>query len=279
MTDTRRRIIWSLIGLAVLPLATAAFMYSNAVRDPVIRRATIEMPDWPKTASPLRVALLSDIHVVGPDMPPSRLARMVPQINALNADVILIAGDFVSDKRSAIRIYSGAEGLAPLADLRARGGVYAVLGNHDHWRDAAEISQALRRAKIRILTNEAITIGGMRLGGLDDDYTGNSDLQGTVAAMRSGPGGRVLLSHSPDIGPPTPKDVTLILAGHTHCGQIRLPILGAISYVSKYGERFGCGLITEGSRRVVVTAGIGTSILPFRLGAPSDVWLLTLKSA
>ena len=211
-------------------------------------------------------------------MPPSRLARIVRQVNALGADVILLAGDFVSDKRSATRKYSGAQGLASLSDLRARGGVFAVLGNHDHWRDAAEISRALRKANIRILDNEAVTIGGMRLGGVDDEYTGNADLKRTVAAMRSAPGGKVLLSHGPDIGPATPKDVTLILAGHTHCGQIKLPIFGAISYVSKYGERFGCGLITEESRRVVVTAGIGTSVLPFRPGAPSDIWVLTLKA-
>jgi predicted MPP superfamily phosphohydrolase len=209
-------------------------------------------------------------------MPPSRLARIVPQVNGLDADVILLAGDCVSDKRSATKSYTGREALASLSNLRARRGVYAVLGNHDHWRDAVEISQALRRVKIRILTNEAVTIGGMRLGGVDDDYTGNADLSATLAAMRSGPGGKVLLSHSPDIGPATPRDITLILAGHTHCGQIRLPIVGALSYVSKYGERFGCGLSTEGSRRVVVTAGIGTSVLPFRLGAPSDIWLLTL---
>jgi predicted MPP superfamily phosphohydrolase len=275
----RRQISWALFILLALPLAAAAYMYSNALRDPVIRRATIAMPDWPKNAPPLRVALLSDIHVVGPDMPPSRLARIVPQINGLKADVILLAGDFVSDKRSATRTYSAAEGLAPLAELQARRGVYAVLGNHDHWRNAGEISRALGRAKIRILTNEAVTVGGLRLGGADDEYTGNSDLKGVVAAMRSGPGAKVLLSHSPDVGPATPKDVTLILAGHTHCGQIKLPIVGAITYVSKYGERFGCGLITEGSRRVVVTAGIGTSVLPFRLGAPSDIWLLTLEPA
>lgn len=278
MTTTRRRIIWLLVGLAALPLAAAAFMYSNALSNPVIRYATVEMPDWPNGSPSLRVALLSDIHVVGPDMPPSRLSRIVRQLNALNADVILLAGDYVSDKRSATRTYSGAEGLASLSNLRARRGVYAVLGNHDHWRDAGEVSRALRKANIRILDNEAVTIGGMRLGGVDDEYTGNADLKRTIAAMRSAPGSKVLLTHSPDVGPGTPEDVTLILAGHTHCGQIRLPIFGAISYVSKYGDRFGCGLITEGARRVVVTAGIGTSVLPFRLGAPSDVWVLTLKA-
>ena len=273
-----RRIVWTFAALAALSLAFTAYMYSNALSDPVVRRAMITMPDWPRDAPPLRVALLSDIHVVGPDMPPSRLARIVRKVNALNADVILLAGDYVSDKRSATRTYSGAEGLSSLANLRAPLGVYAVLGNHDHWRGAGEISGALRKANIRILDNEAVTVGGMRLGGVDDEYTGNADLKRTVAAMRSAPGAKVLLTHSPDVVPATPKDVTLALAGHTHCGQIRLPIYGAISYVSKYGDRFGCGLITEGPRRVVVTAGIGTSVLPFRLGAPPDVWLLTLKA-
>lgn len=278
MTANRRQIIWALLVLAALPTALLGWMYWLALSNPVVRRATVAMPDWPRNAPPLRVALLSDIHVVGPDMPPSRLARIVRQVNALDTDVVLLAGDYVSDKRSATRTYSGAEGLAPLSALRAPRGVYAVLGNHDHWRDAGEISRALRKANVRILDNEAVTVGGMRLGGVDDEYTGNADLKRTVGAMRSAPGAKVLLTHSPDVVPATPRDVTLVLAGHTHCGQIRLPIYGALSYVSKYGDRFGCGLITEGPRRVVVTAGIGTSVLPFRLGAPPDVWLLTLKA-
>jgi predicted MPP superfamily phosphohydrolase len=70
--------------------------------------------------------------------------------------------------------------------------------------------------------------------------------------------------------------VTLLLAGHTHCGQIRLPHVGAISFMSRYGDRYGCGLVTEGRLRVVTSAGIGTSLLPLRLGAVPDLWLLTL---
>jgi predicted MPP superfamily phosphohydrolase len=259
-----------------LALAALAWMYTAAMSDPVVRRATIAMPDWPSGAAPLRVALLSDIHVAGPDMPPKRLARIVQQVNALRPDVVLLAGDFVSDKRLATKTYSGREGLAPLSRLRARSGIYAVLGNHDHWRNAVEVSQALRRAKIRILTNEAVTLGGMRLGGVDDEYTGHAHVAETVSAIRSGKGARVLLSHSPDITAAAPKDVTLVLAGHTHCGQIRLPFYGPLAYVTKYGPRFNCGLIIEGQKRVVVTAGIGTSVFPLRLGAPPDLWLLTL---
>jgi predicted MPP superfamily phosphohydrolase len=242
--------------LAVLGLLASAVLYLTATRDPVVRRATVHMADWPAGASPMQVVLLSDIHVAGPDMPPGRLARIVEQVNALRPDAVLIAGDFVSDKRVSTRFYSGAEGLAPLARLRARHGVWAVLGNHDHWRDAPEISRALRKAGIRILTNSAATVGAIRLGGVDDDFTGRADVPATVSAMRQGPGSRVLLTHSPDVGPALPPDVTLLLAGHTHCGQVRLPGVGAPSYESRFRDRYDCGLKQEGRRRAVITAGL-----------------------
>jgi predicted MPP superfamily phosphohydrolase len=265
-------------ALALIGLLSAAFMYSVAVRDPVVRRATVHMPDWPASSQPMRVVLLSDIHVAGPDMPPTRLRRIVEQVNALRPDAVLMAGDFVSDKRVATRFYSGAEGLAPLARLRARHGVWAVLGNHDHWRDAAEISKALGRANVRVLSNAAASVGPMRLGGVDDDFTDQADVPATHSAMRQRPGSRVLLTHSPDVAPSVPTDITLILAGHTHCGQIRLPIIGAVSYESRFGDRYSCGLKQEGRRRVVTTAGLGTSVLPLRLGAPPELWLLTLTA-
>ena len=271
-----RSLLRFILALAALGLAATAYMYSVATRDPVVRRASLAMPDWPKSAPPLRVALLSDVHVAGPDMPPSRIERIVDKVNSLKPGLVLIAGDFVSDKRLATRKYPAAEGLAPLARLKAQHGVYAVLGNHDHWRNAAEVRAALRGAKVRILDNQATTVGPLRLGGVDDDFTDNADMKATVASMRAGRGSRVLLSHSPDVAALAPPDVSLILAGHTHCGQIQLPLVGAVKYESSHGERFGCGLRVERGRRVVVTAGIGTSVLPLRLGAVPDLWLLTL---
>ena len=269
--------MWVIAALVAVPLVLAAYMYALATSDPVVRRADIVMPDWPANMPPMRVVLVSDVHVAGPDMPPSRIARIVEQVNALKPDAVLLAGDFVSDKRVKTRAYSASEGLAGLAKLRARKGVFAVLGNHDHWRNQKEISAALRVANVRILSNEAVTVGALRLGGVDDDFTNHANVEATVAAMRSRSGSRVLLSHSPDIAVNTPRDVTLILAGHTHCGQIRLPFIGPVAYVTKYGERYNCGLKVEGPRRVVVTAGIGTSALPLRLAVPPDLWLLTLK--
>lgn len=248
-------------------------MYSVAVRDPVVRRATIRMPDWPNQAPPLRVVLMSDLHVAGPDMPPSRLSAIVDQVNQLRPD---LAGDFVSDKRTATRRYSAAGAVAPLQRLRPRIGSLAVLGNHDHWRNTQDVARAIRDAGIRLLDNEAATAGPLRVGGADDAFTGRADVQVTVAAMRAGSGARLMLSHSPDVFPAVPPDVSLVLAGHTHCGQIRLPWLGAVSYMSDYGDRYACGLVVEGRKRVITSAGLGTSIVPLRLGTSPELWLLTL---
>ena len=268
-----------LLALLALPLTAAAYMYMRAISQPVVRRASIAMSDWPAGTPPMHIALLSDIHLAGPDMPPSRLSQIVEQVNALKPDLVVLAGDFVSDKRVATKAYSAADGLKALARLRARHGAWAVLGNHDHWRNEAEISRGLRNANVRILENEAVTLGGIRLGGVGDYYTGNANLRMTARAMRSGRGSKVLLSHSPDVAAQMPRDITLLLAGHTHCGQIRLPLVGAISYASDYGDRYACGLINERGRRIVITAGIGTSVLPLRLRTPPDLWLLTLGPA
>lgn len=273
------RVIRALLLLLLLGVLALAAMMAQAMAEPVVRRASLTMTDWPAGAETLRVAFVGDVHVAGPDMPPSRLRAIVAQVNSLDPDLVLLGGDYVSDKRTATRHYSAREALAPLAQLRPRLGSFAVLGNHDHWRSENDIRTALKAANIRLLDNGAITAGPLRLGGVDDDFTGRADVGRTVAAMRAGPGARVLITHSPDIVPSTPNDISLILAGHTHCGQIRLPLIGAVSYMSDYGERYACGLTIESSKRVITTAGLGTSVLPLRLGAPPEVWLLTLGPA
>lgn len=223
--------------------------------------------------------LISDIHVAGPDMPPARLARIVGRIDALKPDLVLIAGDFVSDKRLSTRRYGTAEAVAPLARLHPRLGTFAVLGNHDHWRDAAAISTALAHAGVRVLDNQAVRAGPLAVGGLDDAFTGHDDLAATLASLRAVGGVPVLLSHSPDPFPSVPAAVPLTVAGHTHCGQIRLPIVGPLATMSDHGARYACGLIREQGKILIVGAGLGTSVLPLRLGAVPDLWLVTLRGS
>lgn len=265
-----------LIG-AALGVTLIGWCYRTALRDPLVQETEIALSGWPADQRPVRAVLLTDAHVAGPDMPPSRLARIVEQVNALRPDIVLIAGDFVSDKRSATRFYPVSESVAPLARLRPPLGTVAVLGNHDHWRDAADMRRALTRAGVTVLDNDAVTRGPLAIGGLDDDFTRRADLPRTLASLRKLPGARLLLSHSPDPFPQVPRDVGLMLAGHTHCGQIRLPFVGAITTMSRYDERYACGRIDEAGRTLIVSAGLGTSVLPLRLGAVPDLWLVTLR--
>lgn len=260
-----------LLGLAVL-----TWSYAEAVRDPVVRRASIGLPGWPAGTTPLRAVLISDIHVAGPDMPPERLARIVAQINALAPDLVLIAGDLVSDKRPATRLYPLAEAVAPLGALTPRLGTFAVLGNHDHWRSAQAARKGLAAAGVRLLENDAAAAGPLAIGGLDDDFTRRADIAGMTARLRTLPGPRLVLSHSPDPFPDLPADLTLMVAGHTHCGQIAPPGIGPLTTMSRYDRRYACGVVREGGRTLIVSAGLGTSVLPLRLGAPPDLWLLTL---
>ena len=264
-----------LLILAALLLLLLGWMYWCAVADPEVREAHVQLPGFPAGQAPVRVALLADFHVQGPDMPPERLARIVEQVNAQHPDLILLGGDFVGD-RSLGSQYPTAQVVAPLAGLRSRLGTIAVLGNHDYWRSGGEVRAALTRVGIRVLANEAVQAGPLVIGGLDDPRTNRNHDTETYAAMRALPGARVLLSHSPDPFATLPPDIGLMLAGHTHCGQIRIPLYGALTNDSAYGDRYACGYIEENGRKLIVTAGLGASILSLRLMAPSDFWMVTI---
>jgi uncharacterized protein len=264
------------LALLLAGAVLLAFCYWTAVSDPVVRNVRLAAPGWPPGERPLRLLLISDVHVGGPDMPPERLRRIVGQINRLEPDIVLVAGDLVTDKRLATRYYSHDDAVAPLAALRPRLATVAVLGNHDHWRDAAAARRAPDRAGIHLLDNDAVQLGPVAVGGLDDDFTRHSDLPATLAALRELNGPKLILSHSPDPFADPAPDVFLMLAGHTHCGQASPPLIGPLSTMSRYGRRYACGLVREGGRTLVVTAGLGTSGIPLRLGAVPDMWLVEI---
>ncbi len=272
----RRKRTWFWL-LLLIGVATVAKGLWNARAEPIVRTATVSVENWPDDSQPLRILLISDTHVAGPDMPPERLRAILSRLNRLKPDLVLLAGDFHSGKRTATRLYDAAELTAPFSALRAQLGVYAVAGNHDYWAGHGPILAGLRKARVRVLRNEAVRRGPLIVGGVDDEVTGHDNLAATYAAMDAlGTGPRLLLTHSPDIVPDLPAPVDAVLAGHTHCGQIDLPLFGAISYASDYDDRFACGEIDDRGQKVFVGAGLGTSILPLRYGVPPDVWLITL---
>lgn len=265
-----------LIVLLLFALAVPALGYINATADPVVRHADIGVRGWPAGTPSVRVALLADIHVQGPDLSPGRMARIVEQVNAQKPDLILIAGDFSGDRTLRTRLYTEDEIAASLRGLKAPLGVYAVLGNHDHWRDGPAMQRAVAAAGIPVLVNQAVRAGPLTIAGADDIHTRNADIEALTRSAAALPGPTIVLSHSPDIAPILPPQFDLVLAGHTHCGQIVLPLIGYLATASRYGERYACGMIREPGRTTIVSAGIGTSVLPFRFGAPPDFWVVTL---
>lgn len=271
---------WRRRGGIALALALVVALGVKAARDtlgdPIVRQDTLALPGLNPAAAPLRVLLISDIHVAGPDMPPSRLAHIVAKLNALHPDMVLIAGDFTSGRWLTTRRYGLGEALAPLAGLRSRLGTVAVLGNHDYERGASETRATLEALGVRVLRNEALRLGPVTLGGLGDQSAEDNDVRTTLAAMhRFGPP-YILLAHEPDGFLHLTPEIPLLLAGHTHCGQIAPWPFGPIITGSQVGRRYACGVVHEHGAAVVVGAGLGTSDIPVRFGAHTDVWLLTL---
>ncbi|KKC25426.1 metallophosphoesterase [Sphingomonas sp. SRS2] len=252
------------------------YMLLLAGSEPVVRHFQYSPGPESKIARKQRIILLTDIHVAGPDMPPERLAQIVETINKLRPDIILLGGDFVSASKLITRRYDIVTALRPIGSLRASLGIIAVLGNHDHWLNAVAVQNELSRLGITTLDNHAVRRGDISIGGVDDDFTAQADIHAVARELKSLGGVPILLSHSPDIFPATPTFIGLVLAGHTHCGQISLPIIGPIFTASHHGRRFTCGLIKNGDQQMIVSAGVGTSILPLRLGAAPDLWVIDI---
>lgn len=256
--------------LVLTAMAVAMWSFTSARGDPVVRQMAVKLPRWPAGAAPVRVLLWSDLHLGNAATGPDRLARLVEQANALRPDLVVLAGDYIAGQER--QDAEAAPGLAALRRLDAP--VVAVMGNHEYWTDAPRIRRVLERAGVTALANAAVRRGPLVIGGIDDLVNRREDVAATAAAMRRLGGAPLIVSHSPDLAPTLPSDMPLLVAGHTHCGQIVLPFWGPPVEVS--APRYRCGMVREGGRLVVVTAGTGTSVLPFRFGAPPDWWLLTL---
>ena len=259
---------------------TGCVGFTNAMADPVQRSARVAAPNLPSDTAPVTIALISDIHVGNAVMRPERLRAIVRAVNAAQPDIVVLAGDFVIGESpgSAAGL---SEDLDPLAGLRARDGVYAVLGNHDHWTDPVAVTRSLERAGVSVLRNDARRIGPLALVGIDDRFSGHDDIRQSLSAARSVGGIPVVVTHSPDLARDLPADVPLVLAGHTHCGQMVAPGLGPLVEFHRglrlYEPRYRCGRVREEGRTVIVTAGVGSGAVPFRFGAQPDWWLVTVQ--
>ncbi len=237
---------------------------------------------WPRELDGLRIAVLTDLHVGSPYNGVDKLRRIVAETNSARPDLILLAGDYV------IKDVLGGTAVPPdeiasrLRDLAAPFGVFAVLGNHDWWYGARRVADAFHDAGIRTVDDDAIAIDGPHgrfwVVGVSDYWEGTHDVRGALAhVVDDAP--IVALTHNPDVFPDVPDRVALTIAGHTHGGQVCLPIVGCPIVPSRYGQRYVAGHIVEDGRHFFVSTGLGTSIIPVRFRVPPEISIVVLRAA
>lgn len=275
---------WPLAAAVAVTICLSLVGWSNGRVDPVVRTATLALADWPDGAPAIRVALLSDIHLGNTSTGRDRLRRVVDATRALRPDLVLLAGDYLAGYDPASARRAAPIVATQFARIHPPLGIVAVLGNHDNLSDPNAVRTALTGSGIAVVENGAVRRGPLVIGGVGDTGSGHAKLGGTLNAMRRlravAPGAEIYLSHSPDIVRWLPRRSTMLLAGHTHCGQIVLPVIGTLIHVSRvHRNRYRCGIVRDPNIVTVITAGIGTSDVPLRFGAPPDLWLLTLGPA
>jgi uncharacterized protein len=266
------------VGLLLVGAVLAGWALWLEPRRLVMREQTLDVPNWPAELEGLRLALISDLHVGAPHWDLERLSQLVEETNTRQPELVLLAGDYLfTGPRFGRWIEPEAIALV-LSKLRAPLGTLAVLGNHEWWSDAHRMRKALEQQGIVVLENQAKQLHGRApfyVVGVGDPFTGHDDVEHAQSLVPAASPFLVLV-HSPDVFPQVAARAALTLAGHTHGGQVQLPFLGRPIVPSSFGQRYAAGHVVEGGRHLFVTTGVGTSILPVRLGVPPEVVLLTL---
>lgn len=232
---------------------------------------------------PLKIALITDVHAIWPWMTPSHVERIVKKANDQKPDLILLLGDYVATHPFGVQL-DPENGLEPYKKLNAPCGVFFVLGNHDlHGNGSEGWPQALRGLGMPVLENRSVKANcGERefwVSGLEDLWWQNADVKKTLDYVTDDKP-IIVMMHNPDSFVDVPERVALSVAGHTHGGQIRFPLIGSVEAVipSRYGKRFVYGHIQEDGKDLFVSSGLGSTGLPLRLLTPPEIVMLTLKS-
>lgn len=270
----------ALLALFLVGFACGAWGFGWEPRTLVEREYALSLPRWTKACDGLRVDVISDLHTGSPHNGIDNLDRIVRRLVASDADAVLMAGDYLI-LSVFLGTYIPPETVAAhLKPLTARKPVYAVLGNHDWWKDGAKVRTALESAGIVVLENQAGKVAFGRcqawVVGIGDLWEGKPDITRAFAGIDDD-APVLAITHNPDVFPRTPARASLLVAGHTHGGQVSLPLFGRP--VLPADERYAIGEYIEGGRHLFVSPGIGTSILPMRFGVPPEISRLTLRSA
>lgn len=265
-------------GAATLAAVPAAYGYGRFLErhSPVIDEYSCPVSGLDKKFDGFRIGVIGDFHF-DPLFESDFVDKCVRSLNATKPDAVILTGDYITDDWRAI------EGLADvLSGIRTTEGAFAVLGNHDQWANPSGITRALEKAKLEVLRNSHATIsrGTKRIivAGLESVWGGRPSLP--MALRGAGPKDTIILGmHEPDYWDQARKDkrVALQVSGHTHGGQLRIPMHGALR-LPRYGRKYDSGLFNDRSQFLLVNRGIGTITYHVRVNCPPEISLITLRS-
>ncbi len=278
---TRRKFL--LTGGSALALAAGIDGFFLEPRHPVVERISITLDRLPQAFHGFRIAQISDIHY-GPYMHQEGVRRAVDIARTFQPDLLALTGDFVSHPFGKSHGIEGAHFSEPCADALAtfhEVQQIAVLGNHDHWNNAAIVEAALKERGIEVLRNRAIPLDryGSRIwiSGLDDVLAGTADIRKAIKGIPADEA-TILLAHEPDFADKAAHfPIDLQLSGHSHGGQVRLPGIGAVILPS-LAKKYPQGLNRVGRLQVYTNKGLGVINPPVRFNCPPEITFVTLNA-
>ncbi len=287
-------------GVAVLGVGGGAASAYATLVEPwllAVRRRRIAIRDLPGALEGLRLVQVSDTHF-GSRVPSDLIREAVAQTVGLKPDLVLLTGDYIHHR--ADEVGPAAELLAPLVSAAPLGAI-GVLGNHDWWGDGPGMRRALESVGVRMLDNRRMFLCARTRALLANEPTGESlciagvgDLEEDAVDLRAALSGvrgstpRLLLSHNPDVAehpefsrlcPGGAHRVDLMLSGHTHGGQVNLPLVGPLVVPSRYGQKYAGGLVAGPAFPVLVSRGVGMSLIPVRINCPPEIVQVILVRA
>jgi predicted MPP superfamily phosphohydrolase len=273
------------MALAVLVLIGLALALDAFWIEPSSLRVNVHEVALKHCAAPLagmKIAVITDLHAGAPYIDLAKIERVVEMTNATQPDLVLLAGDiFISSVIGGVAI-PPQDTVTVLDGLRARLGVYVVFGNHEHNTDMLRLKRLLESTSIQFMDNDVRRImdGNQPfwLMGLADATSDHPDIAGTLSRVTDD-APIIAFTHTPDVFVQIPPRINLVIAGHTHGGQVMLPIVGRGRVPSAYGrKRFAAGHVVE-QTDLFVSTGIGTSHIPIRFRVPPEISLLRLSQA
>ena len=229
----------------------------------------------------MRIAMIGDIHTDTRYINEAKLQRIVDLTNAQHPDLIVLLGDYIHGVRGNSEHVEPEVTARYLKNLKAPLGVYSVLGNHDWWYNGERVRQVFESEGIPILENEVKELNwhgkSFWLAGLADLWTRPQHVGETIGKIPAG-STIIALTHNPDIFPNLPQSVPLLLAAHTHGGQVNIPLIGTPIVPSRFGSKYTAGHIFENNHHLFVTTGIGTSIMRVRFRVPPEIVILQITN-